>query len=135
MVKQSKNNISLLELLAELTPITLVLRMDKQRRKQIDVLDVQPTAVTDQQIGTTIFEWEFGTDKTILAVAGPLPPLETSVEFASRVIDDEALSSSIAVILTHSCFKIPTAVAPERVRPEVEPYCEERRATQVESSR
>jgi len=29
-----------LKLLAELTPIALVLGMDKQRRKEIDVLDV-----------------------------------------------------------------------------------------------
>jgi hypothetical protein len=41
---------TLLKLLAELTPIALVLGMDKQRSKQIDVLDVQPTAVTGEQI-------------------------------------------------------------------------------------
>ena len=38
----------LLKLLAELTPIALVLGMDKQRRKKIDVLNVQSTAASDE---------------------------------------------------------------------------------------
>ena len=99
----------LLKLLAELTPIALVLGMDKQRRKEIDVLDVQPTAVTGQQIATTVFEWQLGPDKTILAVAGPLPPLEAALEISSRVVDDEALSSSVVLISTDSCLKVPQA--------------------------
>jgi len=127
--------IRLLELLAELAPKALVLGMDEQRRKEIDVLDVQPTAVTGEQIATTVFEWQLGPDKTVLAVAGPLPPLETALEISSRVVNDEALSSLVACISTDCCFKVPAGVAPERVRPEVEPYCEQRRATRIEPSR
>jgi hypothetical protein len=112
-----------------------VLGMDKQRRKEIDVLDVQPTAVTGEQIATTVFEWQLEPDKTILAVAGPLPPLEAAIEISCRVVDDEALSSLVASISTNCCFKVPAGVAPECVRPEVKPYCEERRAPRVESSR
>jgi len=37
-------------------------------------------------------------DKTILAVADPLPPLEAAVEISFRVIDDEALSSLVTTI-------------------------------------
>jgi hypothetical protein len=69
---------SLLKPLAELTPIALVLGMDKQRRKEIDILNVQPTAVTGEQIATPVFEWQLEPDNTILAVAGPLPPLEAA---------------------------------------------------------
>jgi hypothetical protein len=85
----------LLKLLAKLTPIALVLGMDKQRRKEIDVLDVHPTAVTGEHIATTVLEWQLGPDKTILAVAGPLPPLEAAVEISSRVVDDEALTPTL----------------------------------------
>jgi hypothetical protein len=74
-------------------------------------------------------------DETILAVADPLPPLEAAVEISSGVIDDEALSSLVAMISTNCRFKIAARVAPERVRPEIKPYREERRATQVEPSR
>jgi hypothetical protein len=97
----------LLELLAELTPIALVLGMDKQRRKEIDILDVQSTAVTGEQVATTIFEWQLGPDNTILAVAGPLPPLEAALEISPRVVDDEALSSLVVSISTDCCFQGP----------------------------
>src|SRR5215204_2380022 len=39
------------------------------------------------------FESQLAPDKTILAVADPLPPLEAAVEISFRVIDDKALSS------------------------------------------
>ena len=109
----------LLKLLAQLTPIALVLGVDEQRRNEIDVLDVQLTGVTGEQIAAAVFEWQLGPDQTILAVAGPLPPLEAALEISSRVLDDEALSSSVALIFAHGCFEIPTTVAPERVRSEV----------------
>src|SRR5215218_1716222 len=86
--------------------------MDKQRREKIDVLDVQPTAVSGEQIGTTILEWQLEPDKTILAVAGPLPPLEAAVEISFRVIDNEALSPFVATISADCCFKIGAGVAP-----------------------
>ena len=89
----------LLKLLAQLTPIALVLGMDEQRRNEIDVLDVQLTAVTGEQIATAVFEWQLGPDKTVLAVAASLPPLEAAVEISSRVVDDEALSSSVVAPL------------------------------------
>src|SRR5215211_5465471 len=108
--------------------------MDKQRREKIDVLDVQPARVTGEQIGATVFEWQLVPDKTILAIADPLPPLEAAVKISSSIIDDEALSSLVATISTDCCFKIPARVAPERVRPEVKSYCEKRRTTQVEPS-
>src|SRR5215216_1476362 len=125
----------LLKLLAELIPVALVLRMGKQRREKIDVLYVQPAPVTGEQIGTTIFEWQLAPYDTTIAVAGPLPPLKGAVEISPRVIDHEALSSLVATISADRCFEIGAGVAPECVRREVKPYCEERRATQVEPSR
>ena len=84
--------------LAQLTPIALVLGMDEQRRNEIDVLDVQLTAVTGEQIATAVSNGSWP-DKTILAVAASLPPLEAAVEISSRVVDDEALSSSVVASL------------------------------------
>src|SRR5215211_1201109 len=109
--------------------------MDKQRRKKIDVLDVQPAPVSGEQIGTAVLEWQLAPDKTILAVAHPRPPLEAAVEISFRVIDDKALSSLVATISTDCGFKIPARVAPERVRPKIKPYCKERRAMHAEPSR
>src|SRR5215204_5086512 len=81
------------------------------------------------------FESQLAPDKTILAVADPLPPLKAAVEISFRVIDDKTLSSLVATISTDCGFKIPACVTPERVRPKVKSDREERRATQTELSR
>jgi hypothetical protein len=44
------------------------------------------------------------------------------------------MSSLVVSISTDCCFKVPAGEAPERVRFEVKPYCEECRATRVEPS-
>jgi hypothetical protein len=112
-----------------------MLCMDKQRRKEIDILYVQPTAATGEQIATTVFEWQLRPDKTILAIAGPVPPLEAALEISSRVVNDQTLASSVVPISADSCLKVPHGIPSKRVRPEVKRYCEERRATHVEPSR
>src|SRR5262245_20647740 len=117
--------------LAELTPIALVLAMREQRRKEVDVLDVQLAAATGEHIATTVSERQLISDKTIPAVSASLPPLKTAVELSSRVIDDEALPSLVVSTIADRCFEVPAGVASERVRPEVEPYSEERRAPSV----
>jgi hypothetical protein len=63
-----------LELRAELIPITLVLSMDEKGSKQVDVLDIQPAAAARELIAATVFEWQSGLHKTILARF--LPPIE-----------------------------------------------------------
>ena|SRR6516225_10237974 len=78
---------------------------------------------------------KLGPDKAIPAVARPLPPFEAAVEISSRVVDDEALSSLVASTSADGCLKVPACVAPQRVRPEVKPYREQRRATRIEPSR
>src|SRR5947209_7084804 len=48
----------LLEVQAELMPVTLVLSMDEKGSKQVDVLDVQPAAAAREQIGAAVFKWQ-----------------------------------------------------------------------------
>ena len=100
------------------------------------VLDVKLAAASGEQIATPVLEGELRPpDKTILAVAGPLPPFESPVEIPSRVVDDEALTSLIAPANADRCFKVPAAVAPQSIRPEVKPYGEQRRTARVQPSR
>jgi hypothetical protein len=124
----------LLKLLAQHAPKALVLGMDKQGRKEIDILDVQPTAVTGEEVAATVCEWQLGPDKTIPAVARPLPPLEAALEISSRVVNDQASAASMVPISADGCLKVRQGVTPKRVRPEVKPYGEERRATRIEPS-
>src|SRR5207245_10601762 len=67
-----------LELHAELAPVTLVLSMDEQGSKQVDVLDVQPAAAAREQIAAAIFEWQLRLHKTMLATC--FPPIKISAE-------------------------------------------------------
>jgi len=81
-----------------------------------------------------VFERELSPpDKMILAVAGPLPPFESAVEIPSPVVDE--LPSLVAPTPADGCFKVPAAVAPQSVRPEIKPYCQQRRAARVQPSR
>ena len=66
----------LLELHAELIPVTLVLSMDEKGSKQVDVLDVQPAAAAREQIAAAVSEWQLGFHKTTLARF--LPPVKSS---------------------------------------------------------
>src|SRR6266516_319941 len=68
----------LLELHADLAPVTLVLSMDEKGSKQVDVLDVQFAAAAREQIAAAVFEWQLGLHKTMLARF--LPPIKISVE-------------------------------------------------------
>src|SRR5215510_16326347 len=108
-----------------------MLGMDEQRREEVDVLDVQLATATGEQIATTVFEGQLTPDKTILALCGSLPPLEIAVERSSRVVDDETLPALVASTITDCCLKVPAGIAPERVRPQVKPNSEERRASSV----
>jgi len=122
----------LLKPLAELSPIALVLGVDKQRRKEIHVLDVELAAASSEQIATAAFERESTSlDETMLPVLRPLPPLKIAVELSSCVVDDETLPPLVPSTITDCCFKVPEGIAPERIRPEVEPYSEERGASSV----
>src|SRR5262249_32510431 len=112
-----------------------VLGMDKQRREEIDVLDIQLATVTGEQIATTVLEWQFAADARILAVGGPLPPFEVPVKVSSRVVDHEALSSLVTTTSTDRCLEVSQRVPSQRVGSEIETDREERRATRIEPSR
>jgi hypothetical protein len=125
----------LLKLRAEFTPISLVLGMREQRREKIDVLNVNGAPAANEQIGTTVLEWQLALHETIISVPAPLPPIEAAIKVSCAIVDDEALSSLIPYVSTDGGLKISTSVTPKRVRPEVKSYSEERRATRAEPSR
>src|ERR1700737_670263 len=77
----------LLELHAELIPVTLVLSMDEKGSKQVDVLDVQPAAAAREQIAAAGFEWQLGLHKTMLARF--LPPIKISVEAPLCIVEHQ----------------------------------------------
>ena len=78
----------LLELHAELIPVTLVLSMDQKSGEKVDVLDVQPTTTACEQIAATVIKRQLGLDETILARS--LPPIKISVEVSLCVIEYQA---------------------------------------------
>ena len=69
------------ELLAKQAPVAIIFGVNEQRGNQIDILNIQLTARSDQKIGSTIFE-----RKLWVANSLPVPPREVSVEIALRIV-------------------------------------------------
>src|SRR6266516_5019910 len=86
----------LLELHAELAPVTLVLSMDEKGSKQVDVFDVQPAAAAREQIAAAIFEWQLGLYKTMLARL--LPPIKISVEVPLCIVEHQTSPPRVALV-------------------------------------
>src|SRR5438874_8476897 len=85
-----------LELHAELIPVTLVLSMDEKGRKQVDVLDVQPAAAAREQIAATVFEWQLALHKTMLARF--LPPIKISVKVTLSIVEHKTSPARVVVV-------------------------------------
>src|SRR6266704_2195396 len=105
----------LLELHAELIPVTLVLSMDEKGSKQVDVFDVQPAAAAREQIAAAVFEWQLGLHKTMLARF--LPPIKISVEVPLCIVEHQT-SPRVALVFRKGCREVSQSVAPQRVRPQ-----------------
>src|SRR5262245_36788523 len=85
-----------LELHAELVPVTLVLSMDEKGSKQVDVLDVQPAAAASEKIAAAVFEWKLGLHNTMLARF--IPPIKIAVEVSICVIEYLTFTALIALV-------------------------------------
>src|SRR5260370_3674278 len=100
----------LLELHAELIPVTLVLSMDEKGSKQVDVLDVQPAAAAREQIAAAVFERQLRLHKTMLARF--LPPVKISVEVPFRIVDHQTAPAHAVMIFRKGCREVSQSVAP-----------------------
>src|SRR6266571_7321894 len=105
--------------------------MDEKGSKQVDVFDVQPAAAAREQIAATVFEWQLGLHKTMLASF--LPPIKISVEVPLCIVEHQTSPARVVLVFRKGCREVSQSVAPERVRPQVEPYCQQCRTTSVES--
>src|SRR5438105_11260435 len=123
----------LLELHAELIPVTLVLSMDEKGSKQVDVLDVQPAAAACEQIAAAVFEGQSGLHKTMLARS--LPPIKISVKVSRRIVEHQTSPARVGLPLRKGRREVSQSVAPQRVRPQVEPYRQQCRTTSAKSPR
>src|ERR1700747_2388348 len=100
----------LLELHAELIPVTLVLSMDEKGSKQVDVFDVQPAAAAQEHIGAAISEWQLWLHKTMLARGLP-PPIEISVEVPLCIVEHQTSPARIVMVFREGCRELPQSVA------------------------
>src|ERR1700682_2926112 len=100
----------LLELHAELIPVTLVLSMDEKGSKQVDVLDVQPAAAAREQIAAAVFEWQLGFHKTTLARF--LLPGKSSDEVPLRLVAHQTSPPRRVMIFRKGCREVSQSVAP-----------------------
>src|ERR1700730_1713843 len=100
----------LLELHAELIPVTLVLSIDEKGSKQVDVLDVQPAAAAREQIAAAVFEWQLGLHKTMLARF--LPPIKISVEAPLCIVEHQSSPAWAVWVFRKGCRELPQSVAP-----------------------
>src|SRR6476620_8903748 len=105
--------------------------MDEKGSKQVDVLDVQPAAAASEKIAAAVFEWQLGLHNTMLARF--LPPIKIAVEVSLCVIEHQTLPARIALVFRKRCREVSQSVAPQRVRPQVEPYRKQRRTTSAKS--
>src|ERR1700746_1406743 len=96
--------------------------MDEKGSKQVDVFDVQPAAVC---------EWQLGLNKTMLARF--LPPIKISVEVPLCVVEHQTSPARIALVIRKGCREVTERVAPQHVRPQVEPYRQQCRTMSVKS--
>src|SRR5207302_9617091 len=62
-----------------------------------------------------------------------LPPIKISVEVPLRIIEHQTFPARIALVFRKGCREVSQSVAPQRVRPQVEPYRQQCRTTSVKS--
>src|SRR2546429_2360905 len=120
-----------LKLHPELVPVTLVLSMNEKGSKQVDVLDVQPAAAAREQIAAAVFKWQLGLHNTMLA--GFRPPLKISVEVPLCIVEHQTFPARIMSVSRKGCREVSQSIAPQRVRPQVEPYRQQCRTASVKS--
>src|SRR5437016_5982957 len=106
--------------------------MDKKSGEKVDVLDVQPTTTACEQIAATVIKRQLGLDETMLARS--LPPIKISVEVSLCVIEYQASPAWVVLVFRKGCCEISQYVAPQRVRPQVEPYRQQCRPVRVVAS-
>src|SRR5262249_15767034 len=100
----------LLELHAEVAPVTLVLSMDEQGSKQVDVLDVQPAAATSEEIAPAVFEWQLALHKTMLVRF--LPSIKISVEVPLCIVEHQTSPARVVLVFRKRCREVSQSVAP-----------------------
>src|SRR6266702_364295 len=99
-----------LELHAELVPVTLVLSMDEKGSKQVDVLDVQPAAAAGEQIAAAVFEWQLGLHKTMLVRF--LPPVKISIEVPLCIVEHQTSPARVVLVFRKGGREVCQNVAP-----------------------
>src|SRR5262249_20855376 len=62
-----------------------------------------------------------------------LPPIKISVEVPLCVIEHQTFPARIALVFRKGCREVSQSVAPQRVRPQVEPYRQQCRTTSAKS--
>src|SRR5215469_1428589 len=62
-----------------------------------------------------------------------LPPIKISVEVALCIVEHQRSPARVASIFRKGCRQVCQSVAPQRVRPQVEPYRQQCRTTSVKS--
>src|SRR3974377_768934 len=100
----------LLELHAELIPVTLVLSMDEKESNQVYVLDVQPAAAAREQIAAAVFEWQLGLHKTMLARF--LPPIEILVAAPTCIVQQKTSPARAVLVFRKGYRQVSQSVAP-----------------------
>src|SRR5437763_13925852 len=103
--------------------------MDEKGSKQVDVLDVQPAAAAREQIAAAVYEWQLGLHNTMLA--GFLPPIKILVEVPLCIVEHQTFPARIVSVSRKGCREVSQSVAPQRVRPQVEPYRQQCRPASV----
>src|SRR6266700_3227431 len=121
----------LLEMNAELIPVTLVLSMDEKSGEKVDILDVQPTAAACEQIAATVIKRQLGLDETMLARSHP--PIKISVEVPLCIVEHQTPPARVVSVFCKGCCEVSQSIAPQRVRPQVESYRQQCRTTSIES--
>src|SRR5262245_14556769 len=103
------------EFLTKPAPIAIIFGVNEQRCDQIDVLNVQPAAWSDQQICSTVYKWKLRFSGTAI-----VPPSEISVKIPLCVIKYKANSSWMVEARFERCSEVSLRVPTQRVGAEIE---------------
>src|SRR5262249_56694443 len=93
--------------------------------------DGQPADAANEKIAAAVFEWQLGLHNTMLARF--LPPIKISVEVPLCVIELQTFPARIVLVFRKGCREVSQSVAPQRVRPQVEPYRQQCRTTSAKA--
>src|SRR5215510_8239581 len=103
------------EFLAKHAPVAIIFGVNEQCCNEIDVLDIQPAAGSDQKIGSTVRE-----RKLRLGNAAIVPPGEVSVKIALRIIENESDTAGMGKAAFKCRSQISLGVATQRIGAEIE---------------